>query len=188
VTTTLVAVNVRRRIALAVLPLALPVLSSCTVNFNEQTDQVYNPSAGVDDRSGQVDVLNALVVSGGEGSGTVVATLVNNDQTRADKLRSVSGSGADASLKVTPGGATNIAAGGLLNLATDGRIVVRGDQVKPGGTVSLTFSFERAKAITVDAPVLPNTGAYADVRVPSASSSATTAPSASTSPSASPSS
>jgi hypothetical protein len=186
VTTTLVAVNVRRRLALAALPLAVPVLSSCTVNFDAQTDQVYNPSAGVDDRSGEVDVLNALVVSGGEGSGTVVATLVNNDQARADKLRSVSGAGADASVKVTPGGDTDIANGGLLNLAEDGRIVVRGEQVVPGGIVTLRFTFDRAKAITVDAPVVPNTGAYADVRVPSSSSSST--PSTSSSPSASPSS
>jgi hypothetical protein len=175
VTTTLVAVNVRRRLALAALPLAVPVLTSCTVNFDAQTDQVYNPAVGVDDRSGEVDVLNALVVSGGSGSGTVVATLVNNDQARADRLRSVAGAGADTELKVTPGGPTDIANGGLLNLAEQGRIVVRGKSVEPGGVVTLTFSFERAEAITVDAPVVANTGSYADVRVPA--SSASTAPS-----------
>jgi hypothetical protein len=185
VTTTLVAVNVRRRIALAVLPLAILLLTSCTVNFNEQTDKVYNPSAGVDDRSGEVDVLNALVVSGSEGSGTVVATLVNNDQARADKLREVTGSGPDASLKVTTGGDTTIANGGLLNLATDGRIAVRGDAVQAGRLVTLTFTFERAKAITVDAPVVARTAQYADVRVPGAAPSASASPSGSASASAS---
>jgi hypothetical protein len=69
-TTTLGAVNVRRRLATAALLLAVPALSSCSVSFGAQTDQVYNPSAGVDDRSGSVDVLNALVVSGAAGSGT----------------------------------------------------------------------------------------------------------------------
>ena len=64
-----------------------------------QTDQVYNPAAGVDDRSGSVDVLNALVVSGSDGSGTVIASLVNNDQTHSDSLRSVAGAGADSSLR-----------------------------------------------------------------------------------------
>lgn len=176
VTTTLVAVNVRRRLALAILSLAAPLLASCTVNFDEQTDKVYNPSAGVDDRSGQVDVLNALVVSGADGSGTVIATLVNNDQARADELRGVAGAGADASLKVTPGGDTTIANGGLLNLAEDGSIAVRGEQVDAGRLVTLTFSFERAKAITVDAPVVAKTDVYADVRVPSATAS--TSPSA----------
>ncbi len=193
-TTTLVAVNVRRRLATAVLLLAVPVLSSCTVNFGAQTDQVYTPATGVNDRSGQVDVLNALVVSAGTGSGTVIATLVNNDQTRADRLRGITGAGADASVTVTPGGPTAIPAGGLLNLATAGRIVARGPQVVPGGIVTLRFAFDRAKAVTLDVPVVANTGAYADVPVPSSTAGATPSgppsPSASTSasPSASPSS
>ena len=40
----------------------------------------YTPSVGVNDRDGDIDVLHALVVSGAEGSGTVVAALVNNQQ------------------------------------------------------------------------------------------------------------
>ena len=167
--TTLVAVNARRRLALAVLALAVPAVSSCTVNFDAQTDQVYNPSTGVDDRSGSVDVLNALVVSGSPGSGTVIATLVNNDPARPDALRGVAGAGADASAKVTGGGPTDIANGGLLNLATDGRIAVRGEQVEPGNLVNLTFTFERGKAITVKAPVVANTSEYADVSLPTGS-------------------
>jgi hypothetical protein len=172
-------VNVRRRIALAVLPLAVPVLASCTVNFNEQTDKVYNPSAGVSDRSGAVDVLNALVVSGSDGSGTVIATLVNNDQSRADKLRGVAGSGADTSVKVTTTGDTTVANGGLLNLATDGGIAARGEAVQAGRLVTLTFSFDRAKSITVEAPVVANTAEYADVRLPASGPSTSASPSAS---------
>jgi copper(I)-binding protein len=165
-TTTLSAVNVRRRLASVVLVLAVPALSSCAVSFGAQTDQVYNPSTGVDDRSGAVDVLNALVVSGTTGSGAVIATLVNNDQQRPDELRGVAGSGSDASLKVTPGGATTIPAGGLLNLATDGRIAIRGARVAPGNFVTITFTFARAQAITVQAPVVANSSEYAGVKVP----------------------
>jgi hypothetical protein len=168
-TTTLGAVNVRRRLATAALLLAVPALSSCSVSFGAQTDQVYNPSAGVDDRSGSVDVLNALVVSGAAGSGTVIATLVNNDQTHDDTLTRVAGAGSDASLKVTPGGKTAIPAGGLLNLATDGRIAARGDQVVPGKLVSLTFTFQRGQAITVDAPVVSaDSSQYSGVTLPTA--------------------
>jgi hypothetical protein len=160
-------VNVRRRLAPAVLLLAAPALASCAVNFDAQTDKVYNPTVGVDDRSGTVDVLNALVVSGSAGSGAVVATLVNNDQTHADKLTKVAGAGSDASLTVTPGGTSDIGPNGLLNLATKGRITVTGDQVKPGSLVSLTFTFQRGKAVTVQAPVVANTEEYAGVTVPS---------------------
>jgi hypothetical protein len=166
VTTRLSAVNVRRSLASAVLLLAVTGLSSCTVNFGEQTDKVYNPSAGVDDRSGSVDVLNALVVSGSTGSGAVIATLVNNDQTHPDALRSVAGAGSDSSLQVTPGGRTAIPAGGLLNLATQGRIVVRGSQVVPGSLVNITFTFQRGKAITVQAPVVADSSEYSGVAVP----------------------
>ena len=179
-TTTLGAVDVRRRAAAVALVVTAPLLSSCGVNFGAQTDKVYNPSAGVDDRSGNVNVLNALVVSGSTGSGTVIATLVNENQTKADQLTSVAGAGADTSLEVTPGGTTDIPPAGLLNLATDGQIFVQGTSVVPGGYTEVTFSFANAKAITVDAPVVgASNPVYAGVALPS--------PAASASPPASPS-
>jgi hypothetical protein len=154
ITTTLGAVNARRSLAAAVLVLAAPVLSSCGGNFNQQTNQIYNPAEGVDDRSGDVDVLNALVVSTENGSGTVVATFVNNNRDRDDTLRSITGAGDNADLKVTPGGPTTIPAGGLLNLAERGRNFVEGERVRPGYFVDITFTFEQGTAITVNAPVV----------------------------------
>lgn len=162
----------------AVLLLVSPVLASCTVNFGEQTDKVYNVAAGVSDRSGEVDVLNALVVSSETGSGTVVATLVNNDQTQADSLKGISGAGADSSLTVTPGGPTDIAANGLLNLATDGSNFISGSKVEPGRDVRVTFTFERAKAVTMTIPVVGDTPDYAGVTLPSSSASSSASPSA----------
>jgi hypothetical protein len=162
-------VNVRRSIAAAAVLLAAPALSSCGVSFGAQTDQVYNPSVGVDDRSGQVDVLNALIVSGTDGSGTVVATLVNNDQQTDDTLKGVSGAGKDAGMTVRPGGDTTIPAGGLLNLATKGAVTIRGQRVVPGNFVTITFSFDRAQSVTLDVPVVSHSNPdYAGVKVPSA--------------------
>jgi len=162
-------VNVRRSIAAAAVLLAAPALSSCGVSFGAQTDQVYNPSVGVDDRSGQVDVLNALIVSGTNGSGTVVATLVNNDQQTDDTLKGVAGAGKDAGMTVKPGGDTTIPAGGLLNLATKGAVTIRGQRVVPGNFVTITFSFDRAQSVTLDVPVVSHSNPdYAGVKVPSA--------------------
>ncbi|NUR05631.1 MAG: hypothetical protein HOQ22_04505 [Nocardioidaceae bacterium] len=158
--------NVRRSIAAAAVVLAAPVLSSCGVNFGAQTDQVYNPSVGVDDRSGQVDVLNALIVSGDDGSGTVVASLVNNNQEQPDTLRGVGGQG----LTVQPGGSTTIPPGGLLNLATKGRIFVRGENVVPGKFVDVTFTFDKANRVNLQVPVVnASNPVYADVPLPSGS-------------------
>ncbi len=159
--------NVRRSIAAAAVLLAVPALSACGVSFGAQTDQVYNPTVGVDDQSGQVDVLNALIVSGTDGSGTVVASLVNNDQQTADTLKGVSGAGKDAPLTVKSGGDTTIPAGGLLNLATQGNITARGQRIVPGNFVEITFSFDRAEAITVGVPVVSHSNPdYAGVKVP----------------------
>ncbi len=80
------------------------------------------PRRGVDDRSGEVDVLNALVVSGADGSGTLIASLVNNDQTTPTPCAASPAAATTSSLEVTPGGDTAIPAAGLLNLATDGRL------------------------------------------------------------------
>jgi hypothetical protein len=161
-------VNARRRLAAAALALVVPALSSCGVNFGAQTEQVYNPAAGVDNRSGTVDVLNALIVCGKDGSGTVVATLVNQDQSHADTLRGVAGSGKDASLQVTPGGATTIPAAGMLNLATKGHIFARGSRVTAGNFVQITFTFARAAAITVQVPVVPASDPiYKGIKLPS---------------------
>ena len=152
--TTLGAVTARHRLAAAVLVLAAPVLSACGGNFNQQTNQIYNPAEGVDERSGRVDVLNAMIVSSENGSGTVIATLVNNDLDREDGLRSIAGAGDDSDLQVTPGGPTAIPAGGLLNLAERGRNFAVGERVRAGYFVNVTFTFTRAEAITVNVPVV----------------------------------
>jgi hypothetical protein len=170
-------VNARRSLAAAVLVLAAPVLTSCGGNLDLQTNQVYNPAEGVDERSGEVDVLNALIVSGENGSGTVVATLVNNNQTTEDSLKGVAGAGQDASMQVTPGGQTAIPAAGVLNLAEEGRIFVEGERVKAGYFVTMTFSFDRGQAVTVEAPVVNAAEPeYDDIPLPRPTSTATETP------------
>jgi hypothetical protein len=160
-------VNARRSIAVVAALLAAPVVSSCGVNFDAQTDQVYNPAVGVNDRDGSVDVLNALVVSGTAGSGTVVATLVNNDQRNADSVRGIAGAGRDTALAVQVAGPRRIPPDGLLNLADEGKVTVRGQRVAPGKFVEITFSFDRGEAVTVKAPVVSSDNPdYADVKVP----------------------
>jgi hypothetical protein len=59
------------RLVVGALVLALPLLASC--GFDKATDQVYTPGAGTDDRSGDVDVLSAVIVSAQPGPGTFIA-------------------------------------------------------------------------------------------------------------------
>ena len=82
----------------------------------------------------------------------------------------MTGAGRDSGLTATVAGDTAIPAGGLLNLASKGDITVRGKRIVPGYFVSITFSFDRAEAITVDVPVVSASNPdYADVKLPSGS-------------------
>lgn len=168
--------NLRRSTAAAALVVALPVLASC--GFNEQTDQVYNAAAGVDNRSGTVDVLDAQIVSAQDGSGTVVAGLANQDQNQADQLVSVT-AGDQGTQDLTFSGPSSISipAGGNVELGVTGQApgqwTVTGPTVKAGNFVKITFNFQRAETITVDVPVTTSSNPmYSDVPLPQQSSSA----------------
>ncbi len=153
--------NVRRSITAVV---AVPVLALGTAScgFDAPTDQIYNPAVGVSDQSGEVDVLNVVIVSAEDGSGTLVASFANNDTENDDALSGVTGEGAEVQVE----GDTEIPAAGFLNLS-DGSLQVTGEGVTPGATVGLTFGFDRAEPITLQAPVVEQSseGPYADVPV-----------------------
>lgn len=151
--------NLRRSIA-TVAVIALPLgLSGC--GFDAPTDQVYTPAVGVNNQDGQVDVLNALIVSAEDGSGTLVVSLANNDQADPDALAGVAGQGAEVAVS----GDVTIPEGGLVVLSDDS-LTVTGDAVRAGAFVTLTFSFDEAASATVKAPVVAQDGPYADVPLP----------------------
>jgi hypothetical protein len=155
-------VTLRRKLAVAAAVLVSPLVASC--GFNVATDQVYTPGVGVNERAGSVDVLHALVVSGAEGSGTVIAGLANNDQETPDALMGVTGS---SGTQVTPGSPVEIPAGGFVQLANETPISIEGQEITAGSFVTVTFEFERAQSVTVEVPVVERTGDYAEIPVPS---------------------
>lgn len=167
------------RVRTVVLVASAPVaLGGCvaTTNFDAQTDQIYSAADGANDRSGSVDVLNALVVSEEPGTGRVIAGLVNNEALQPDELTGVRGVGDSAELTVSVDeGETEIPASGLLQLADDGSAVVSvsGDPelVAPGGYVELAFSFAEGEEIEIDVPVLPPGTDYTEVELPTPSTS-----------------
>jgi hypothetical protein len=148
----------QRRVAVAALLLA-PALTAC--GFSAQTDQVYQPAVGVNDRSGSVDILNALIVSGEDGSGTFAGTLVNKDTTTDDRLDSVSGEGITASRRTV-----DVPAAGVARLAQSGDVSLAGDRIVPGNFVEITLTFEGGQTTTVSVPVVEAGGDYAEVPLP----------------------
>lgn len=167
--------TLRRKLVVAAVVLASPLVASC--GFDVATDQVYTPAEGVNDRSGSVDVLNALVVSGAHGSGTVIAGLANNDTARADALTTVSGS---MGTQVTPGAPVDIPGGGFVQLADEAPVTIEGKEITAGRFVTVTFEFKRAQSVTLEVPVVAHRGDFADVQVPSSETPTTTTPEAPT--------
>ncbi|MBO9521763.1 MAG: hypothetical protein J7518_09520 [Nocardioidaceae bacterium] len=163
-------ISSQRRAAFASLLLA-PALAAC--GFGAQTDQVYQAATGVNDRSGDIDVLNALIVSGEDGSGTLAVTLVNNSQTQKDALTGVTGEGVTVDAKKV-----TVPVDGLVNLAESGDVSVDGDGVAAGKFVTLTLTFENGQATTVTVPVVTDEGDYADVPLPKAKPSDDASPAA----------
>lgn len=172
--------RIGRRLAGATLVLAIPVLAAC--GFGVQTDQVYQPAVGVNDRSGEVDVLGALVVSAKPGSGVFITSLVNKNVNRGDQLTNVQGQGVQVATGVTP----QIPAEGLVNLADKsvGGIPVQGAAVRAGGYVTLQLTFQNAEPVTIQVPVVTDTGPYAGLGTPPSTAAASPSASPSTAGSA----
>jgi hypothetical protein len=150
---------------------AVLMLSGCAASFDAPTYQPYQPAAGISDRSGAVYAIDTLVVTDGSGNGTVVSSLINQQQ-QDDTLQSYSAADSNGDgittaplpqpidLPAYPSPDQNVQVG------TSGILRLTGN-VEAGTFVSLTFDFGNATPVTVEAPVLnggPNTD-YADIPI-----------------------
>ena len=83
------------RRSLALTAGALVLLTSC--GFDLATDRPYNPGEGTNDKTGDVEVLSALIVAAQPNEGTVVVTLVNSTEDE-QSLTAVAGADLELSL------------------------------------------------------------------------------------------
>ncbi|HET7736040.1 MAG TPA: hypothetical protein VFK52_08710 [Nocardioidaceae bacterium] len=160
--------TLRTRLTQVALVLAVPALAACSTNFGAPTDQDYIPARGVNERSGDVDVLNVVVVSDTDGRGTVVASLVNGTD-EDDTLTGVTVAGSEAEIADARQNAA-IPAGGSANLATAGAVTASSAEIEGGRFVEVVFTFQRAGTVTVEAPVVPHEGDFEDVPMGEATS------------------
>jgi hypothetical protein len=170
------------RLVAGALVLALPLLGSC--GFNKATDEVYTPGAGTDDRTQDVDVLSAVIVSAQADSGTFIASLSNNltkpDESRT--LTSVAGAGEWSDLTVEPSDLSiEVPPRGFVNLVDEDPITVHGD-FTPGQVAELTLNFDSGDSVTMDVPIVYACEYYegldSSASEPSESASPTDSPSA----------
>jgi hypothetical protein len=161
--------RLRRALTTAVLTVLVVPLGACTFH---DTDLVYTPAQGVNNRDSDVDVLNALIVSAEDGEGRFIAGLSNGNLEEGDELTAMSGAGEDATVQVElEGGDTELPPGGFLQLADEGaaRVTVSGEDVAPGEFIRLSLQFGNAEPVELHVPVVEPGTAFAGVVTPSGS-------------------
>lgn len=161
--------HTRRSLALLAGAILLTApLTSC--GFDEATDRVNTIVSGVSDRDASVDVLNAVIVSAEEGSGTLIATFVNNDTTEQASIDAVEP--ADDTAQVTDFSSITLEPGSLLNLAAEDQegIALQGE-VAAGGIVPLRIQLSGGEIVELEVPVVPSCEEYEGLDATSSSGS-----------------
>ena len=142
----------RRKLAIAIgaLVLAVPGLSAC--GFNYATDREYTPGNGTNNMDGTVDVLNAVIVSSEDGSGTFVASLSNNSVDEPISFEALS-FGSNSTIGVAPFDPVEVPAQSFVNLGDGQGIKVSGDIVQ-GDFIELSLAFSNGETADMDVPVV----------------------------------
>ena len=142
----------RRNLALSIAALALALSGVAGCGFNYATDRSNTVSNGVSDQDGTVDVLNAAIVSGTEGSGTFIASLSNNSTTDTISLDSLE-SGSGSTVEVASFSPVEVKPRGLVNLA-DGQGVKVSGEFAAGEFVALSIGFDNGETADINVPVV----------------------------------
>lgn len=148
------AMHLRRSLALlsGALLLAAP-LSSC--GFDPATNRINAITPGATDRDESVDVLNAVVVSAEEGSGTFIASFVNNDTAESATVAGLAPQDPEAA-RVAEFSPIEIDANALVNLADDDQgVTVEGD-FAAGDVVPMVVELSGGERVELDVPVVSN--------------------------------
>jgi len=152
-----------------VVAVAAMTLSGCS--FATLTS--YTPAVGVQTDQSGLKIRNLLIVANDAGKGVVSGSVLSAD---GDQLTGISGVALKpdntngGTLKASPVNLM-IPAGDLINL-TKSSFNVSSPSLKPGLLASLTLTFSKAGAVTLQVPVVDSTDPdFTSVPVPSASAS-----------------
>jgi hypothetical protein len=140
---------------------ATVLLTGCGAGFNATAVQPYAASDGVEANSGDIRVVNALVVASPSiTSGVISATIVNRG-TRTDTLTGISSPDGTVHFSgpatLAPGVATALGAG------TDPGATITGLTRLAGETITLHMTFRDAHPVTLHTVVVAAGGPYASV-------------------------
>lgn len=168
----------RRRLTAASLAVtAALTLSACGTSFDAQTNQVYQPAVGANER-GDVDALHTLLVGNADGTATLSAGLVNHleDEQTLASVAVVNGDGEKLTVRA-PRTALALPQNVLTQSGGDAATAFTiAEGAEPGDYVDITFTFSDSGPLRVKAPVVARSAEYdsvvGDTTASSSSSSA----------------
>lgn len=151
-----ITVRRRRLTAASLAVIAGLTLSACGTGFDAQTNKVYQPAVGANER-GEVESHNTLLVENGDGSATISAGLVNNLDDDQTLTKVTVTDEKDKTLAVkSPAGALTLDSNVLTSLGsvTPNSVFVVTQGAEPGAYVTITYTFSSASPLSVRAPVV----------------------------------
>jgi len=128
-------------------------LSSC--GFDPATNRVNTITPGTTNRDTSLDVLNAVVVSAEEGSGTFIASFVNNDLEEPATLEGLS-PGDQESAQVVDFSPIEVPPNSLVNLAEDDQGVAVEGEFAAGDVVPMVVELAGGDVVELEVPVVSN--------------------------------
>lgn len=162
------SVRRRRLTAVSLTALAGLTLTACGTSFGAQTNQVYQPAVGANER-GEVESHNTLLVGNRDGSATLSAGVVSNldsDQTLT-KVTVVDEDGKTLTVKAPKAPLTLTSrAFTTLGGTTPDSVFVVTSGAEPGDYVTVTYTFSDSAEVEIEAPVVAraeHAGEYDDV-------------------------
>lgn len=161
---TLSPVMTRRLASAAVALCAVAALSACSVSSPVQTDVPYNAADGVAVDLGPVQLRGLVVVAEAKDApGALVGQVVNN----GDEPTTVTfqdGAGGTASVEAPAHGSVTLGSAGT-------SVTLEKVTVPPGANVPLAVNAKSGGTAAASVPVVPRSGYYESIAVPSASAS-----------------
>jgi hypothetical protein len=149
----------RLTLSIAAVALAVPGFAAC--GFNYATDRENTIVNGTSNKDGEVDVLNAVIVSGETGSGTFIASLSNNDTGKPISLESLD-FGSNSTTEVAGFSPIEVPPGGFVSLA-DGKGIKLSGEFEAGEFLGLTLTFDNGDSAEMDVPVVTEDDEYTDL-------------------------
>ncbi len=146
---------------MAAAAIAVAPLAGCSAGFDATSIEPYAPSDGVLANSGQLRILNALVVSSNSGTAGVISASIVNRGTKADELVDISSP--DGTVDLTGDGTLRRSSAVRLGAGTRPSATMTGLTKLPGETITVTMTFRRADPLTIETVVVPATGPYASI-------------------------